>query len=224
MIRGCWLVGTQPRIDLDHTIFKTFGRLSYLERIKAIVKENDETNRYLDKFIAEGFCQSVMKLGPLCHSVAELQYLTHMQKIATLASTDPAESYRELSFLYDGFGKLNSDDFSSFIDTKNYTSQLVIMHMLVLEFVMSRKAIEEDRRSTPGQKGYNCRKAMSKVWVQQILSKLPLEYCKYGEWPLKFISSLDYSFDDEHQVWKPFFLSSGRAILLQGDTFSLAVR
>jgi hypothetical protein len=87
-----WLVGTQPHVDLDHTIFKTFGRLSYLERIKAIVNENDETNRHLDNFIAEGFCQSIKKLSPLCHSVAELQYLTHMQKIATLASTNPAES------------------------------------------------------------------------------------------------------------------------------------
>ena len=23
MVRGCWLVGTQPSVDLDHTIFKT---------------------------------------------------------------------------------------------------------------------------------------------------------------------------------------------------------
>lgn len=234
-----WLVGTQPHVDLDHTIFKTFGRLSYVERIKAIVNEDDETNRHLDKFIAEGFCQSINKLSPLCHSVAELQYLTHMQKIATLASTDSAESmssiqfkprsywllgYRELSFLYDGLGKLSNDDFTSFIDTKNHTSQLVIMHMLVLEFVMSRKVMEGDGRSRLGQKGYYCRKAMSKVWVQQILSRLPLKYCEYGEWPLRFIGSLNYSFDDEHQVWKPFFLSSGRAILTEGNTFSLAVR
>ncbi|CAJ0548754.1 Ff.00g023670.m01.CDS01 [Fusarium sp. VM40] len=223
-IRGCWLVGTQPHVDLDHTIFKTFGRLSYVERIKAIVNENDETNRSLDNFIAEGFCQSIKKLRPLCHSVAELQYLTHMQKVATLASTNPAESYRELSFLYDGLGKLSNDDFTSFIDTKNHTSQLVIMHMLILEFVMSRKAMEEGGRSTLGQKGYYCRKAMSKVWVQQILSRLPLKYCEYGEWPLRFIDSLNYSFDDEYQVWKPFFLSSGRAILVEGNTFSLAVR
>jgi hypothetical protein len=98
------------------------------------------------------------------------------------------------------------------------------MHMLVLEFVMSRKAMEGDGRSTLGQKGYYCRKAMSKVWVQQILNRLPLEYCEYGEWPLRFIDSLNYSFDDEYQVWKPFFLSSGRTILVEGNPFSLAVR
>lgn len=92
MVRGCWLVGTQPSVDLDHTIFRTFGRVSYLEKIKAIVHEDDRSNHYLDKVIAEGFCQSVHKLGPLCHSVGELQYLAQMQRIATLASTNPAES------------------------------------------------------------------------------------------------------------------------------------
>lgn len=91
MIIG-WLVGTQSSVDLDHTIFKTFGRVSYLERIKAIFQEDDRSNHYLDKLVAEGFCKSVQKLGPLCHSVAELQYLAHMQKIATLASTNPTES------------------------------------------------------------------------------------------------------------------------------------
>lgn len=223
MVRGCWLVGTQPSVNLDYTIFKTFGRVSYLDKIKAIVHEDDQSNHYLDKLIAEGFCQSVQKLGPLCHSVPELQYLAHMQKIATLASTNPAESYRELAFLYDGLGHLSSSDFASFIDTENYASQLVIMHMLVLEFVMSRKAVEGDQRSSMGQKGYYFRKATSKGWVQQILNRLPSEYYEYGEWPLRFINSLNYSFDGEDQVWKPFLLSSGMAILQGGDALSLVM-
>ncbi|PTD01867.1 hypothetical protein HYE67_005931 [Fusarium culmorum] len=223
MVRGCWLVGTQPSVNLDYTIFKTFGRVSYLDKIKAIVREDDQSNHYLDKVIAEGFCQSVQRLGPLCHSVAELQYLAHMQKIATLASANPAESYRELSFLYDGLGHLSSNDFASFIDTENYASQLVIMHMLVLEFVMSRKAVEGDKRSSMGQKGHYFRKATSKGWVQQILNRLPSEYYEYGEWPLRFINSLNYSFDGEDQVWKPFLLSSGMAILQGEDTLSLVM-
>lgn len=95
--------------------------------------------------------------------------------------------------------------------------------MLVLEFVMSRKSVEGDKRSALGKKGYHCRKAMSKVWVQQILRKLPVEYYEYGEWPLRFINSLNYSFDDEDQVWKPFFLSNGRTVVPAGETLSLAV-
>ncbi|CZS74423.1 unnamed protein product [Fusarium graminearum] len=223
MVRGCWLVGTQPSVNLDSTIFKTFGRVSYLDKIKAIVREDDQSNHYLDRAIAEGFCQSVQRLGSLCRSVPELQYLAHMQKIAILASTNPAESYRELSFLYDGLGHLSSNDFASFIDTENYASQLVIIHMLVLEFVMSRKAVEGDKRSSMGQKGYYFRKATSKGWVQQILSRLPSEYYEYGEWPLRFINSLNYSFDGEDQVWKPFLLSSGMAILQGGDALSLFI-
>lgn len=223
MVRGCWLVGTQPSVNLDSTIFKTFGRVSYLDKIKAIVREDDQSNHYLDRAIAEGFCQSVQRLGSLCRSVPELQYLAHMQKITILASTNPAKSYRELSFLYDGLGHLSSNDFASFIDTENYASQLVIIHMLVLEFVMSRKAVEGDKRSSMGQKGYYFRKATSKGWVQQILSRLPSEYYEYGEWPLRFINSLNYSFDGEDQVWKPFLLSSGMAILQGGDALSLVI-
>lgn len=64
---------------------------------------------------------------------------------------------------------------------------------------------------------------MSKVWVQQILRKLPIEYYEYGEWPLRFINSLNYSFDDEDQVWKPFFLSNGRTVIPARETLSLAV-
>ncbi|KAF5666027.1 sterol uptake control 2 [Fusarium heterosporum] len=193
IVRGCWLVSTRPHVSLDNTIFKKFGRLGYVERIKVIV-------------------------SPLCHTVAELQYLAQLEKIATQASTNPAESYREYSLLYDILGYLSSDDFASFIDTKNYASQLVIMHMLVVEFVMGRKTVNEDKMSTPSQKSHYYRKAMSKVWIQQILEKLPLEYREYGEWTLNFINSLDYSFDDEDQVWKPFVLSSGRAILLKGES------
>jgi hypothetical protein len=85
--------------------------------------------------------------------------------------------------------------------------------MLVLGFVMSRKLIEGDKRSALGKKGFYCRKAMSKIWIQQILQALPLEYYEYGEWPMKFINGLNYSFDEEYQVWKPFFLSNGRAVL-----------
>ncbi|KAF4446529.1 Sterol uptake control protein 2 [Fusarium austroafricanum] len=224
MVRGCWLVGTQSKVDMDDGIFKTFGRVSYLERVKELIQVDEASNYYLDKMIAEGFCQSVQRLGPLCYSVAELQYIAHMQRIATLASTNPAESYHELTFLYDCLGNLNSNDFASFVDTNNHASQLVIMHLLVLEFVMSRKELENNKRSVVGKKGYHCRKAMSKIWVQQILRKLPVEYYEYGEWPLKFINSLNYSFDDEDQVWKPFFLSRGRAVLPEGETISLAIR
>ncbi|KAM0562759.1 hypothetical protein ACHAPJ_001599 [Fusarium lateritium] len=224
MVRGCWLVGTHSCGNLEETIFRTFARVSYLERIKEIVQYEDSPSHYLDICIAEGFCKSVQKLGPLCNSVGELHYLAHMQRIATLASTDPAESYRELTFFYDGLGNLNTNDFASFIDPKSYVSQLVIMHMLVLEFVMSRKAVEGAQRTRLGMKGYYCKKAMSKIWIQQILENLPPEYYKYGEWPLKFINNLHYSFDDEDQVWKPFFLSNGRAILPEEDTVSLAVR
>ncbi|KAM5348779.1 hypothetical protein ACJ41O_008602 [Fusarium nematophilum] len=208
MVRGCWLVGTHSVGDLERTIFKTFARASYLEKIRELVKE-DESDHYLDALVSEEFCASTRRLAPLCKSVAELRYLAHMQRIAALASTDPAESM--LSFFYDGLGDLTANDFASFVDRQNHVSQLVIMHMLVLEFVMGRKSVEDGGNGGPGaSKGYDCRKAMSKIWMERMLERLPPEYHEYAEWPIRFARSLNYSFNKDNQVWKPFMLNDGK--------------
>ncbi|KAJ4313046.1 hypothetical protein N0V84_009625 [Fusarium piperis] len=91
MVRGCWLVGYGPVGDMNQTIFKTFARSSYYEKIKALAQQ-DETVHYLDALIASQFCASVRRIAPFCKSVPELRYLAHMEKIASLAAIDPAES------------------------------------------------------------------------------------------------------------------------------------
>ncbi|KAJ4160571.1 hypothetical protein NW754_003690 [Fusarium falciforme] len=143
-----------------------------------------------------------------------------MEKIASLAAIDPAESYRELSFFYDILGELTSNDFSHFVDPQNYVSQLVIMHTLVLDFVMSKKAVDEFGKTGIGRHGYDCRRAMSKVWIEEIQGRLPAEYQEYAGWPVKLIKSLNYSFDKDAEVWEPFLLSRGTATLSETDTLS----
>ncbi|RMJ14803.1 hypothetical protein CDV36_005537 [Fusarium kuroshium] len=220
MVRGCWLVGYGSVGDIDETIFKTFARSSYYEKIKALAQQ-DDTVHYLDALIANQFCASVRRIAPFCKSVPELRYLAHMEKIASLAAVDPAESYRELSFFYDVLGDLSSNDFAHFVDPQNHISQLVIMHTLVLDFVMSKKAVDEFGKTGIGRNGYDCRRAMSKVWIEQIQGRLPAEYQVYAEWPVKLVKSLNYSFDKDAEVWEPFLLSRGTATLSETDTLSL---
>ncbi|KAF5013834.1 hypothetical protein FDECE_191 [Fusarium decemcellulare] len=220
MVRGCWLVGNNSVQDLETTIFKTFARATYLEKVKELV-QLDETDQWLDALVAEEFCASIKRIGPLCKSVPELRYLAHMQRIATLALTDPTESYNELSFLYDGLGDLTTTEFASFIDPQNYASQLVIIHMLILGFVMGRKSVDQCGQTELGKKGTDCRKVMSKMWIEQMLKRLPAEYHEYAEWPMRFIRTFNYSFESNGEVWKPFSLSSGKVTWSETDTSSL---
>lgn len=128
---------------------------------------------------------------------------------------DSCKGYVELSYFYDRMGDLQNEDFAAFINPDNFVCQLDIMHMLVLDFVMSRKSVQKAstiRGSTGFQKGFDYRRGMSRLWVEQIYSKLPEEYREYGEWPLKFMRSLTYSFSHENDIWKPFCLSDGTAI------------
>ncbi|KAF4977512.1 hypothetical protein FZEAL_5991 [Fusarium zealandicum] len=218
MIRGCWLVGTHVG-DLEHSIFKTLARASYIEKVQELAQGNPADYR-LNTLITEDFCNSIRRIAPLCRTVPELGYLAHMERIATFASTDICESYRELSFLFDQLGNLASADFASFVDSQNHVSQLVIMHMLVLDFVMSRKVVEEGDKVRRGQAGYDCKKAMSKVWIERMLKQLPPEYQSYAEWPVRFSRGIKHSFNEGSQDWEPFFLSNVKATMRNTNTLS----
>lgn len=91
------------------------------------------------------------------------------------------------------------------------------MHMLVLDYVISRKTVSEESakydRTEGSNKGYDCRKGMSEIWIDQMLERLPLEYQKYAEWPVNFVRGLNYSFEQDHDVWRPFLLNNGTATM-----------
>lgn len=91
------------------------------------------------------------------------------------------------------------------------------MHMLVIDYVMSRKTILEKPfvpSGRPGSsKGYDTRKGMSKIWIEQMLERLLPDFRKYAEWPVSFVRGLSYSFEQDDEVWRPFLLSNGQATL-----------
>ncbi|KAK7408993.1 hypothetical protein QQX98_008812 [Neonectria punicea] len=211
-IRGCFLIGTHTLSNLESSIFESFARDAYVDKLSEIVRDTT-SDRHLDAIVAEEFCISIRQISHLCKSVPELQYIAHMQTIASLAATDPTMSFRELSFFWDRLGELTSKDFASFINPDNPASQLVIMHMLALDYVMSRKTFVQQSAKPWGslgpREGYDCRKGMSKVWIDKMLEQLPPEYHKYAEWPAKFVRGLTYSFNQGDEVWRPFYLNDG---------------
>ncbi|KAF7547704.1 hypothetical protein G7Z17_g7533 [Cylindrodendrum hubeiense] len=216
MVRGCFLIGMHSLPNIENSIFRTIARASYIEKVQELM--HDTTEQHVNATIAEEFCHSTRQISHLCKSVPELRYLAHMQKIAGLAATNLSKSIHELSFFYEGLVELTSEDFVAFINPENHVSRLVIMHMLVLDYVISRKTAIGGRSAKHcgnlgSRKEYDYRKGISKIWIGQILERLPSEYKKYAEWPVNFVRGLGYYFEQEHEVWRPFLLSNGTATI-----------
>lgn len=128
---------------------------------------------------------------------------------------DPADSY-EHSFLFDKLGMVSPEDFAAFIDSKTPVSQLVIMHLLVLEFVMSSKEVETGDKlrikNAKYDENYDCRKIMARKWLRKILGDLPDEYRAYAAWVANFVKGLSVAFDSEDELWEHFLLYEGTTI------------
>ena len=123
-------------------------------------------------------------------------------------SLTKSPGFCEHSFLYNKLGDLSAEEFASFIDQENHVSRLVIIHILVLDFVMSRRVVDEEGKapdsSTVLRSGYDCRKSMAVIWIQKVVDQLPQEYLPYATWALSFSKQLMDSFEGASELWKPF--------------------
>lgn len=117
----------------------------------------------------------------------------------------------EHSFLYNKVGELSHEEFAAFMDPNNYSSQLVIVYILVLDFVMSRKAVDEasdvPKNIVQCRTGFDCRKSMTLIWIEKVVARLPSEYRPYAEAPIAFVRRLTTSFFTKDGAWKPFYLA-----------------
>lgn len=106
---------------------------------------------------------------------------------------------------------MSHEDFANFMDPDNYTSQLVLMHLFVLDFVMSRKAVDEASEAPKNvvqtRTGFDCRKNMTLRWIEKIYARLPSQYQPYAEGPIVFARRLTSSFLSKDGAWKPFLLT-----------------
>lgn len=123
--------------------------------------------------------------------------------------------YYEHSFLYDKFGELTSEEFASFMDPGNHVSRLIILHLLALEFVMSRNEVEtgdkQRLRNDIQREGYDCRKNMAMTWIIKMLASLPQQYHTYAGWLANFVRGLPSWTNDSDEIWQPFLSKRGTA-------------
>lgn len=77
--------------NIERSTFKTFGREEYVKKISELVAQ-DNSDELLSRVVAQEYCNSLRRLGSLCRSVGEVQYVAHMEKIAILAVENHAES------------------------------------------------------------------------------------------------------------------------------------
>lgn len=233
-----FIVGLTVIPEMDVSAFKAFARVPYVAKIHELIG-SDGSVSYLNGAIVQGFCSSLKRLSPLCKTVAELEYMSMMQRIAGIAASNPVEGkyrhrppmthrlqaarlltlqagYREHSFIYDKLADLSPSDFTSMLDPSNHVSRLVIMHMLAIDFVMTRKEAEDTQDSSPAKKSHEGGKSSSTllIWIEKVWRGLPDEYRVYGDWPRNLARALTFSFGTESGTWQPFLLHEGTARVL----------
>ncbi|KAH7203069.1 uncharacterized protein BKA55DRAFT_531232 [Fusarium redolens] len=191
MMRGCFLVGPMIGEEFRSSVFQTIEREWYVERAVELV--TPEAHHFHERGLADGFCASLEQLGRLLQSVAEVEYLALMRRIASSVGDDLAESYRQHTFLYEKLGHLTANEYASFVNPGNHVSRLIIMHMLVLDCIMAGRLEGSDEKRRPVTAtlhDYDSRNIMVCVWVGNIYANLPRELRQYAEWPARFARDL----------------------------------
>lgn len=74
--------------DLENSAFKTFERDIYVEKASSVATSDNQWLPLLDKSIANGFCTSLEQLGPLCHSVIDIEHIAMMRRIVISATNN----------------------------------------------------------------------------------------------------------------------------------------
>lgn len=82
------LVGTHATGRYSLSRFRTFEKELYLQKLTELVPL-DRPIPHFDEDAIRGFLGSLEKLGPMCRSIEELQYLAIMRSIATSSLYSP---------------------------------------------------------------------------------------------------------------------------------------
>lgn len=90
------------------------------------------------------------------------------------------------------------------------------MHLLCLDFVMSRKEVEDGdqhRVEDSAMGNWGCRQNMSARWIENLQEALPEAYKTYGLWVTDLTQGFKYSYEGHSETWRPFLLHKSKATL-----------
>ncbi|KAF4445649.1 Protein RTM1 [Fusarium austroafricanum] len=128
MMRGWMLISTTLVTDHQTSMFRQFTRESWVGSMKKYIEEQHETT---DDMVIEDFLASLRILQPLLQGIAELQYLSTLERLAVLSKTSPREALLEMVFCYALTNKMTDEDYTSFTDPSNYRAQILLAHFLL---------------------------------------------------------------------------------------------
>lgn len=217
------LVSSHGGFKLEESAFKPLAKEVFVDAVRKLVDAGGASS-HLHVAFADEFVSSLERLRTICTTAAELRYLESMSNIATWAVTDPVESeltttkmvlggclhalgFCEHSFIYHQVGEMNNEEFMSLVDPNNYPSQLVLLHLFVLDFVMSRKTVDQASDSLASEShcrtGFDGRRSTTVIWIERIMERLPEEYHPYAEGAIAFVRYLTSFSLAKDGTWKP---------------------
>lgn len=190
MLTG-YLVGIYALADFDDSLFRTFERELYLKSVTRLIKPAVLTESF-NRTTLEGLCGSLTKLGRLCKSVQDLEYLGLLQRVVIGTLNDPIRAHQEHRRLYDKLGTYTPGEFAHFIDPTNYTALLLILHMLLLDYIMDSSVNGNTNPSASIQQrdSADFHKVMMVTWLEKIVRRLPASHVPYAEWPIRYARRL----------------------------------
>lgn len=195
-------MGVHALADFDNSLFRTFEREMYLKSVGKLIQPETISDNF-GPTLAQDFCDNTKKLAPLCKSVHELEYLGLLQRVATATMNDPLQAHYDHTRLYDKMGSFTPEEFADFVDPRNYTAQLLILHMLLLDYIMdaSLEGMTKASTSNRPQNKIDFHKFIMLSWSEKIVKGLPAAYARYAEWPIYHARQL--CLGDTSQLYLP---------------------
>ncbi|KXJ90481.1 hypothetical protein Micbo1qcDRAFT_70844 [Microdochium bolleyi] len=179
MVRGCDLVSKRLMPDFANSEFNTLTREGHAESMRELIQAQGEDTK--NSQLMNGFITSVTLLDGLCQTPFERQYFGSMQNVIKTARNSYGAAWAEFTRLYMLPSTMTNDEFSAFAHTENWTSQLLLVHMFILDFMLGDFILHGSQRQSRAM-----RKKILITWIEKLGERLPPGYEDYIRWPLTY--------------------------------------
>ncbi|POR35145.1 Uncharacterized protein TPAR_04676 [Tolypocladium paradoxum] len=175
MMRGWMVISTTLIPDPETSIFRGFTRDSFVSSMRRHIGNQTHLNNHI---MIDDFLASLRIVRPLCQAIAELRYLSALERLARLVKASPLDAFLDLVPCYALTNKMTEDEFRGFIDPANYTARVLLAHFLVLDYVLHAHF------SGSTDKHFAFCKQITRAWVLRIGASLPARFQMFMMWPL----------------------------------------
>ncbi|KAK0648567.1 hypothetical protein B0T16DRAFT_326644 [Cercophora newfieldiana] len=186
MLRGWMVIQTTVVPSMTESIFQGFTEEAYVESMRSFIgrdKPKSLTNAAESQELQqalEDFNASLRLVAPLCQSLAELRYLSSLQRVALVARESTTNACLELVPLYAMTNEMDADEFAYFTEESNLTAQILLAHFWMMSWILD---------SLGPSRGFAMREDTVLRWVERAAQRLPESHKRYVLWPLGIVES-----------------------------------